>query len=162
MVARLVQRDGEGGMTIVSVDVVVEAPPERVWEVVSDPHNLSHWDRHVAAARDIPPEGLSVGARYATELHFMAVHAHVECEVLEWEPPSLSVIRLTGLLDALVTTTIEPLARGRSLLEHVIDYRFRGGHLGDFAARSLRLLGGPQLALRHGTMAQKREIESRH
>jgi len=148
-------------MTVVSVDVVVDAPPERVWDVVGDPHNLSHWDRHVAAATGIPPEGLSIGVRYATELHFMGVRAHVDCEVLEWDPPYRSVIRLEGILDATVTTSVEPLARGRSLLEHVVDYRFHGGALGDFTARSLRMLGGPQLALRHGTMAQKREIESR-
>ena len=41
-----------------------------------------------------------------------------------------------------------------------MDYRFRGGPLGGFAARSLRLVGGPQLALRHGTLAQKRQIEA--
>jgi uncharacterized protein YndB with AHSA1/START domain len=157
----MVERNPGGRVTVVSVDVVVEAPPEDVWEVVGDPHNLSHWDRHVGAAAGVPPEGLSLGVRYTSELHFMAVRSHVDCEVLEWEPPYRSVIRLEGLLDATITTTVEPLARGRSLLEHVVDYRFRGGTLGDFAARSLRMLGGPQLALRHGTMAQKREIESR-
>lgn len=148
-------------MTVVSVDVVVEAPPERVWEVVSDPRKLSHWDRHVTAVAGIPPEGLSMGTRYMTEMRFMAAHAHVEAEVLEWEPPFRAVIALSGLLEATVTTTVEPLSRGRSLLEHVVDYHFRGGALGEFAARSLRLLGGAQLVLRHGTHAQKREIESR-
>ena len=148
-------------MTVVSVDVVIEAPPERVWEAVSDPRKLSHWDRHVVAVGEIPAEGLSLGVRYQTEMRFMAAHAHVEAEVLEWEPPFRSVIQLRGLLEATVTTTVEPLSRGRSLLEHVVDYRFHGGVLGEFAARSLRLLGGAHLVLRHGTLAQKREIESR-
>jgi uncharacterized protein YndB with AHSA1/START domain len=146
-------------VTVVSVDVVVEAPPERVWEVVSDPRKLSHWDKHVTAVAGIPPEGLSLGARYTSEMRFMAVHAHVDAEVLDWDPPFRSVIRLMGLIEATVTTTVEPLSRGRSLLEHVVEYHFRGGALGEFAARSLRLLGGAQLALRHGTLAQKREIE---
>jgi hypothetical protein len=41
----------------------------------------------------------------------------------------------------------------------VVDYHFRGGLFGDLVARSLRLLGGPQHVLRHGTLAQKHEIE---
>ncbi len=80
-------------------------------------------------------------------------------EVMEWEPPHRSVIHLHGLLDATVTTTVEPLPGERSLLKHVVEYQFRGGAVGEFAARSLRILGGPQHVLRHGTMAQKHEIE---
>ena len=99
--------------------------------------------------------------RYVTVLKFMAVHAHVTAEVLEWDPPYRSVIALTGLLDATITTTVEELPGDRSILEHFIDYHFRGGHLGELAARSLRLFGGPQLVLRHGTIAQKRDIERR-
>jgi uncharacterized protein YndB with AHSA1/START domain len=159
VVAGLVERDGGGRVSVVEVLAEVEAPPERVWAVVGDPRKLSHWDRHVESVEGVPAGGLSRGARYATVMRFMAVRGRVDAEVLEFEPPHRSVIRLTGLLDAVVTTTVEPLPGERSLLKHVVDYHFRGGALGDFAARSLRLLGGAQLALRHGTLAQKREIE---
>ena len=147
-------------MTVVEVLVEVEALPERVWAVVGDPRKLSHWDRHVESVEGVPATGLSQGARYTTVMRFMAVRGRVDAEVLEFEPPHRSVIRLTGLLDATVTTSVEPLPGERSLLKHVVEYRFRGGMIGNFAARSLRLLGGAQLALRHGTLAQKREIES--
>jgi uncharacterized protein YndB with AHSA1/START domain len=146
---------------MVSVEVEVEAPPDAVWEVVSDPRNLSHWDRHVESVEGIPASGLSAGVTYLTVMRFVTVRARVHAEVIEWQPPHLSMIRLSGLLDAEVTTTVEPLPGERSLLEHVVEYHFRGGPLGEFAARSLRMIGGPQFALRHGTLAQKREIESR-
>ncbi|HEX5951502.1 MAG TPA: SRPBCC family protein [Actinomycetota bacterium] len=158
--ARVDQRDG-GRVSVVEVLVEVEAPPERVWEVVSDPRKLSHWDRHVESVEGVPVGGLAEGVRYTTVMRFMAVRGHVAAEVLEFEPPHRSVILLTGLIDAIVTTTVEPLPGERSLLKHVIDYHFRGGAIGEFAARSLQLLGGAQLALRHGTLAQKREIERR-
>ena len=148
-------------MTIVSIEMEVDAPPEAVWEVVGDPRNLAHWDRHIESVEDVPAAGLSKGVTYSTVMRFVTVRARVDAEVLEWEPPHLSMIRLFGVLDATVMTTIDPLPGGRSLLEHVVDYHFRGGPFGEFAARSLRLLGGPQFALRHGTLAQKREIESR-
>ena len=53
-----------------------------------------------------------------------------------------------------------PIGRRRSRLEHDVEYSFRGGALGDLAARSLQLLGGAQLALKLGTLAQKHSIES--
>ena len=149
-------------MTQVEFDIVIEAPQEEVWEVISDPRNLPHWDRHIVRVDGVPPEGLREGTRYSTEMRFMALRTTVDGEVLEWDPPRRSRIRLTGLLDATVTSTVEPLAGDRSLLEHVIDYRFRGGPLGELAARSLAGVGGAHLALRHGTLAQKREIEERY
>jgi uncharacterized protein YndB with AHSA1/START domain len=148
-------------VTLVEIDLVIEAPAEAVWEVISDPRNLPHWDRHIVRVDGIPAEGLHAGARYTSDMRFMVLRATVDGEVLEWDPPRRSTIRLTGVLDATVTSTIEPLAGQRSLLRHVVDYRFRGGPLGELAARSLARVGGAHLALRHGTLAQKREIESR-
>jgi len=45
------------------------------------------------------------------------------------------------------------------MLRHEVDYRFRGP-LGGFAAASLNAVGGAQMGLRHGVLAQKAEIES--
>lgn len=146
-------------MTVVSVAVEVDAPLERAWEVVSDPRNLPHWDRHVVRVSGVPSTGLHEGARYVVEMRLLAVRAKVQALVLEWDPPRRVSIRLTGVLGATVTSTVEPLGARRSRLEHVVEYRFRGGPLGDLAARSLRRFGGAQYALRHGTLAQKREIE---
>ena len=44
------------------------------------------------------------------------------------------------------------------MLRHEVDYRFRGP-LGGFAAASLNAVGGAQMGLRHGVLAQKAEIE---
>jgi len=148
-------------MTLVSVQVEVEAPVGSVWEVISDPRNLPHWDRHIVRVTGVPEGGLDAGVRYVTEMRFMALRAHVRAEVLEWEPPRRSTIRLSGILNATVTSTVEPLGEDRSLLRHEVEYRFRGGPLGDLVARSLALVGGAQYALRHGTLAQKAEIERR-
>jgi uncharacterized protein YndB with AHSA1/START domain len=147
-------------VTVVSVAMEIEAPPERVWDVISNPAHLPHWDRHIVRVHGIPASGLAEGTTYLTEMRFFSVRATVFGEVLEWDPPRRSSIRLTGLLDATVTSTVQPLGDGRSLLEHVVEYRFRGGPFGDLAARSLRLVGGAQYALRRGTLAQKREIET--
>jgi len=146
-------------VTTVEFDVVVDAPPGAVWEVISDPRRLPHWDRHIVRVEGVPAEGLREGIRYKTQMRFFAFRSTIDGEVLEWDPPHRTKIRLTGLLDATVTSTIEPLPGDRCLLEHVVDYRFRGGPLGELAARSLGRVGGAHLALRRGALAQKRDIE---
>lgn len=147
-------------MTRVETSVHVAAPPERVWAVVSDPRNLPRWDRRVVRVEGVPEGGLREGATYTTVLRFMAVRATVRAEVLAWEPPHRAMVRLSGpMVEATVTTTVEP-AGGASILRHEVEYRFRGGPLGEVAARSLEIVGGAYLAVRHGALAQKRDAEA--
>jgi uncharacterized protein YndB with AHSA1/START domain len=146
------------GSIIAEASIEVEAPPEVVWEVASDPRNLPHWDRHIQAAH-VARADLEAGSRYEVTMRFMAVTARIRVEVVEWEPPWRAVLRLSGLLEATVTTSVASLPFDRSLLRHEVEYRFRGP-LGRFGARSLNAVGGAQLALRRGLAAQKREIEA--
>jgi hypothetical protein len=142
------------------IAVEIDAPCERTWEIVSDPRNLPQWDKHIVRVEGLD-DGPAEGVRYTTVMRFMAVQAAVECFVRTWEPPHRSVIELSGLLTARVETSVTPIGRGgRCRLEHDVDYHFRGGPLGEFAARSVRLVGGARLALHHGAFAQKRQIES--
>lgn len=145
-------------MTTVEFSVEVDAPPERVWEVTSEPANLPHWDRHIESVR-VPPGGLGPGVRYEVTMRFMAFRTTVAAEVLEWEPPWRAVVRLSGLLEATVSSSIAALPHERSVLRHEITYRFRGP-FGGIGARSIQAVGGSQMALKRGVLAQKREIEA--
>jgi uncharacterized protein YndB with AHSA1/START domain len=145
-------------MTTTEFSVEVDAPPERVWEVVSNPANIPHWERHVVSVR-LPDGGLDVGSTYTVVMAFMGVRIRVRGEILGWEPPSHAKIRLRGPLDATVDTSIGRLPRDRSLLRHEVTYRFRGP-LGRLVAAGLNAVGGAQLGIRHGTLGQKRQIEA--
>jgi ligand-binding SRPBCC domain-containing protein len=158
VVARLVEREPPA-VSVAEYSVEVEAPPETVWEVVSDPRNLPNWDGHIRAVH-LPDGGLRPGARYEVEMAFVGVRATVPCEVLEWEPPWRSSLHLGGLLDATVTTTVAALPFERSVLRHEVRYIFKGP-LGGFGAASVNAVGGASFALRRGTLAQRREIERR-
>jgi uncharacterized membrane protein len=148
-------------MSVVTVSVEVDAAAERVWEVISDPRNLPQWDRHIVHVDGVPATGLREGTRYVTEMRFMGVRANIRAQVLEWNPPRRATFQLRGVLEGRVKSTVEPLGPDRCRLEHIVDYRFKGGPIGALAARSLRLVGGARFALRRGTLAQKREIERR-
>jgi carbon monoxide dehydrogenase subunit G len=145
-------------LTGVRTVVEIDAPLDQVWKVVADPRNLPRWDRHIVSVSGVPRGGLEVGSTYRTEVRFMGAKAQIQAEVLEIDPPKFSRIRLSGVLDAVVNTRLEPLGARRTKLEHDIEYGFRGG-LGRLAAHALRLTGGANIVLRRGTLAQKRQIE---
>jgi Polyketide cyclase / dehydrase and lipid transport len=146
-------------MSSAEFSVEVDATPEDVWDVTSDPRNLPHWERHIVEVHP-PSAPLGPGVVYEVVMGFLGVRATVPCRVLEWEPPWRARVHLGSVLDATVTTSIARLPYERSVLRHEVDYVFRGP-LGRFAAASVNAVGGSQLALRRGTLAQKREIESR-
>src|SRR2546425_967993 len=62
VVGRLDQRYRGGSneraatMSVVQVSVDVDAPPESVWAIVSDPRNLPRWDRRIVAVDGVPAE----------------------------------------------------------------------------------------------------------
>ena len=145
-------------MSRINEAIVVEAPPDEVWRVIADPLNLPRWNRFIRAVGDVPRNGLRPGSRYWTELGGFGVAVKVRARVEEIDPPRYSRIRLSGPVDAVVTTWVRPAGSLRSRLEHEIDYHMPGGPVGELLARTVRLLGGRQL-VRRGIRAQKRQVE---
>jgi len=145
-------------MPVIRTEVEVDAPPSRVWQVVSEPGNLSKWDKHIVAVRGVPPGGLQVGTTYTTDVRFMGVTAHVHATVLDLVPERSSKIRLSGLIEAVVETTLAPISAERTRLAQRVDYRFVGGPLGLLAAGAVRNLGAASV-LHRGVVAQKLQAE---
>jgi uncharacterized protein YndB with AHSA1/START domain len=146
-------------MTRIRQHAIIDASPEEVWAVVSNPRNLPRWNRFIRAVHDVPENGLRPGDRYWTEMGGFGVRFRVRAEVLEADPPRYSRVRLTGPLEAIVRTWIHPAGRRRSRLEHEVNYSVRGGPIGAVVSRALRLVGAPQM-LKRGIRAQKRQAES--
>jgi uncharacterized protein YndB with AHSA1/START domain len=144
--------------TVVEYSIEVDAPPESVWAIASDPRSLPAWERLIESVW-VPQTGLGAGVAFEVTMSFMGVRATVPCLVREWEPPWRSVVQLEGLLEATVATSVARLPYDRSVLRHEVEYVFRGP-LGRFAAASLRAIGGAEYALKRGTEAQLRAIEA--
>ncbi len=89
----------------------------------------------------------------------MGAHARSTATVLELRPPEFAKVRLDGMLDATIETRVERIDDGRTRLRHRIDYRFKGGPIGQFASRALQMLGAPSVVKR-GVVAQKRQAEA--
>lgn len=146
-------------MSRVTATVDIDAPPERVWEVIADPNNLPRWDRRIHAVEGVPADGLKPGSTYTTEIRVMGVRARVDAFVREIRPPEYAEIELTGApLRATVYTTLTPLEGGRSRLVQDVEYHVRGGQLGEALGRALEHLGAATI-LRRGTEAQREQVE---
>lgn len=146
-------------MATAEFSVEVDTTPRRVWKIVSDPRNIPTWERHVVRVDvDEGNGGYGLGSTYTVEMSFMGVRVTVRGEILEWQPPSRARIRLVGPLDAEILTTVASLPNGRSILRHEVDYSFRGP-LGRVVAAGLAAVGGAQLGIKRGTLAQKGQIE---
>lgn len=145
-------------MSVIEASGVIDAPPEKVWKVVSDPNNLPVWDHHVYEVTGVPEGGLDEGTEYTAAVKFMGARAHTSARVLDIEPPRYSKVELHGLVDGTVETWLEPLDGGKTRLRHRVEYGFKGGPIGALAARAVRLLGASAL-LRRGIQAQKRQVE---
>jgi carbon monoxide dehydrogenase subunit G len=143
--------------SVVEVSVDIEAAPEQVWKVVADPENLQRWDRHISVVDGVRGE-LHEGDEYTTELRFMGARARAHMRVLELKPYQYSRVAMDGIVDGTVETWLEPLAATRTRLKHRVQYRLKGGPLGDVAARFVRMMGASAI-LKHGAQAQKRQVE---
>ena len=143
--------------SVAQVSVDIDATPEQVWKVVADPKNLERWDRHISVVEGARGE-LREDDEYTTELRFMGVRARTKMKVLLLKPNEYSKVRMSGVVDGTVETWIEPIDGDRSRLRHRVEYRFKGGSLGAFAARAVQMMGAGGL-LKHGVQEQKRQVE---
>jgi carbon monoxide dehydrogenase subunit G len=145
-------------MTVVRQSTVIDARPDEVWRVISDPRNLPHWNSLIRTVDGVPPNGLKPGDRYSTEISVLGVRFKVAARVLEIDAPRYSLIRLSGPLEATVRTWLRPVGKNRTRLEHEVDYKLKGGPIGSLIARGVKHLGGPTI-LKRGVRAQKRQVE---
>jgi len=159
VVAGVVERYGGAPVTRIRSSAIVDATPEEVWRVISDPRNLPRWNRYIRAVHDVPEDGLKEGDRYWTEMGGFGISFRIRAQVLDSEPNRYTRIRLTGPVEAVVQTWVHPAGRNRSRLEHQVDYQVRGGPIGAVVARALRHLGATAM-LRRGVRAQKRQAET--
>jgi carbon monoxide dehydrogenase subunit G len=125
-------------LSIVTASTRIDAPPERVWEVVMDPRQLGEWvtiHRKLVHADDGPPR---VGFEMDQRIHLRGVSLEVHWRLVECEPGVKAVWEGRGP------------ARSRARTEYVLsredgvtcfDYRneFRPplGPIGALASRAL-------------------------
>lgn len=148
-------------MTEVRTSVHIDAPPERVWDFVMDPHNFDDWvtiHRRVEKADDGPPrEGMKVEQM----LCLRHTNFKVKWTLTEVEHRRLARWEGKGPMGSHAETCyiLEPNANGGTDFQYVNEFRAPGGLLG--AAASKVVVGGVPEREANASLAKlKQALES--
>jgi carbon monoxide dehydrogenase subunit G len=88
------------------------APPERVWEVLSDWERQASWMPDVASIRVLGPER-SLGARLRVKTKVFGVPLATDLvEVTAWDPPRLLAVRHVGVVRGTGEWRLDPAPAG--------------------------------------------------
>jgi uncharacterized protein YndB with AHSA1/START domain len=146
----------------VVADIDIDAPPERVWETVMDPHRFADWvtiHRKVNHADDGPPRQ---GMRMEQTLCLRGANFKVKWTLSAYEDQRLAVWEGVGPMRSHARTEyhLTPDGDGGTRFHYVNEFHAPGGPLG--AAASRVLVGGLPDREAHRSLQQlKRLVESR-
>ena len=148
-------------MSRVTASIEIDAPPEKVWEVLMDPERLADWvtiHREVDRVSDRP---LKDGSTLRQELCLRHVNFHVRWTVDEARPCELAVWDGKGPARSKAHSVyrLSPNGNGGTRFDYENEFKAPLGPLGSMASRAL--VGGVPQREANATLANlKRLIES--
>ena len=143
----------------VRTEIEIDAPAERVWDVVMDPRRLGEW---VSAHRDVQWDGgeLGEGDSFKQTLRLGGIDTGIEWTVVELERPRRAVWKGAGPARSTAHVVYELREQGgRTAFDYVNSFDLPGGALGRLAGRVAGAAKGRREAER-SLDALKRLIES--
>lgn len=114
----------------------IDAPPERVFELISDARRFPEWGTNVIEVKDVSGPQDRVGASYTAVMRFAGRRMEGRWEITRVEKPSYVEQKGTALGggDATAINRLEP-AGGGTDITFELDYELPGGFVGDLADR---------------------------
>lgn len=92
--------------------IQVTAEPQKVWALISDPHNATHYNPMVKEIVGLQPgESGGVGTRWTAIASLMG-QMEIANEITRWEPPHRLSIAMDGPASGVLTFMITPEGEG--------------------------------------------------
>ena len=121
----------------VSAQVIIAAPCERVWEVVSDPTQALSFMSGVTRWEVVSEEPTGLGARYRMLLRVGSAEVGGLIEIVEWAPErELAWTSVTGI-DQRGRFRLRTAGEGRTSLELRLAYGVAGSGLSGWVAEQV-------------------------
>src|SRR3712207_4425188 len=121
-------------MPVVEHDVVLPAPPEAVFDFLSDPANLPRWDSSMVTVEQVEPGPLEVGTRWRGSSKVMGRRFEWTAATTHVQRPTLMVSRsLEGPFGFTVSYELRGAADGTHLRYRLDAESGLGGLFGRFA-----------------------------
>ena len=126
-------------MSTVHVSTEIDAPIERVWEVVMDPDRFGEWVTIHRSLRAVSDRPLREGATMQQGLRMHGVSFHVNWRLVHVEAPTQADWDGRGPAHsrARIGYRLSGGDRGPTTFEYTNEFHTPGGRLGDMASRVL-------------------------
>jgi uncharacterized membrane protein len=125
-------------MSVVNASITIDAPKERVWELVMDPNRLGEWvtiHRRLVWADDGPPRE---GFQMEQQLHVRGVNVTVHWRLVEYRPGELAVWEGRGPARSRARTEYHIRdEEGRTRFDYRNEFHPPLGQVGALASRAL-------------------------
>lgn len=123
-------------MSIVHVKIDIDAPVQRVWDVVMDPRRLKDWVTIHRAVRDVSDEPLRRGSTMEQVLHMRGVSFHVHWTVVVVSAPNRAEWEGLGPAHARARILYQLTGNGDAgtSFEYTNEFTVPGGRLGSVAS----------------------------
>ncbi len=125
-------------MSRVHTTIRIGAPPERVWEVVMDPHRLADWVTIHRRVDGVPAQ-MKRGSTFEQTLNLRGAHLHVAWTVVDLDRPRRAVWEGQGPAHSHASIVYELRRDGESgtRFDYTNEFKPPGGPLGAVAGRVL-------------------------
>jgi uncharacterized protein YndB with AHSA1/START domain len=124
-------------MSLVHVKTRIEAPIEKVFETVMDPHRLGEWVTIHRSLADVSAEPLRKGSTMEQAMRMRGVTFNVHWTLVDLNPPTHAEWNGRGPAHSRAQIRYELTPDGESAteFEYFNDFSPPGGHLGNMASR---------------------------
>jgi carbon monoxide dehydrogenase subunit G len=127
-------------MSIVHVKIDIDAPAQRVWEMVMDPNRLEDWVTIHRSVRDVSSRPLTKGSTMEQVLHMRGVSFHVHWTLVDVSEPHHAEWEGRGPAASRARIRYELAgndADGPTRFEYINEFAVPGGRLGSAASRMI-------------------------
>jgi uncharacterized protein YndB with AHSA1/START domain len=124
-------------MSTVHVTTKINAPVEKVWEVVMDPSRLGDWVTIHRWVKDVSSDPLREGSTMTQCLHLRGVSFNVNWKVVDMNAPRHAEWEGLGPARsrAIIRYELQPAGDSATTFEYINEFHPPGGRLGSAASR---------------------------
>lgn len=128
---------------VVSQSIEIDAPIERVWELIMDPERLGDWVTIHHSVSDVPDGELVEGSRFRQAMRLKGVPLKVRWEVVEVEAPHSARWRGEAAAgsSARISYALSEV-NGGTRFDYENEFELPGGKAGKLAGRAFNAASG--------------------
>ncbi len=96
--------------------IVIDAPIERTWDVVSDIESQPRWMHEMKSVAMLTAPPVGVGSRGSARVRVLGIEVEDPVTITEWDPPRRFAVRHEGTFTGGGVITLEPGADGTTTI----------------------------------------------